>query len=267
MIFSKNILISGPLDAYHNMAYDEVLLRACIKGKAAVPVLRFYDWKMRALSIGYFQRVQVALDYARANGVDFEIARRMTGGGIVLHGNDITFSLVVKDTVLNGLSSLNKSSIVDSYYYVNNAIKKGIDILLGKSDSPDMSLETKQASSKDTKFCFNEPTKHDVLYSGKKIAGGAQRRIDGYVMYQGSILFRQEIDIGKDKRFTDSSITLHDVCGRDLTKDAACIALQQGFTLVFGDIETDSMIDQLFIESVGKLAIDKYATHEWNYKR
>src|SRR4029077_13674801 len=69
-----------------NMALDEALLE-----KAAMPALRFYRWGRPAISFGYFGKFD---DAARA-GVGYELVRRWTGGGIVLHGNDLTYSLVL----------------------------------------------------------------------------------------------------------------------------------------------------------------------------
>ncbi|PYL25872.1 MAG: hypothetical protein DMF37_03785 [Verrucomicrobia bacterium] len=83
------------LDVYHdgaarsaatNMAIDEALLEA-----AKVPSIRFYQWETSALSFGYFGKFVDVVDYASER----DLVRRWTGGGIVFHGEDLTYSIVV----------------------------------------------------------------------------------------------------------------------------------------------------------------------------
>src|SRR6059036_393679 len=71
-----------------NMAIDETLLHNAPRiGK---PVLRFYSWSEPAASFGYFQRIA---DVAKATSLR-PLVRRPTGGGIVPHDCDWTYSLV-----------------------------------------------------------------------------------------------------------------------------------------------------------------------------
>src|SRR5258705_583623 len=78
----------GPGAAEFNMAVDETLLHnAPGIGK---PVLRFYSWSEPAASFGYFQRYA---DVANATSLR-PLVRRPTGGGIVPHDRDWTYSLV-----------------------------------------------------------------------------------------------------------------------------------------------------------------------------
>src|SRR6476660_2004850 len=69
-----------------NMAIDEALLES-----AAVPSIRFYGWQSPALSFGYFGRFSDVAIYAGER----DLVRRWTGGGIVFHGNDLTYSIVI----------------------------------------------------------------------------------------------------------------------------------------------------------------------------
>src|ERR1700730_10967615 len=69
-----------------NMAIDEALLEI-----ATAPSIRFYRWDQPALSFGYFGRFADVANYASER----DIVRRWTGGGIVFHGDDLTYSIVV----------------------------------------------------------------------------------------------------------------------------------------------------------------------------
>src|SRR6187402_3922001 len=75
-----------PHEAALNMAIDEVLLRT-VPG----PLLRVYRWTRPAVSMGYFDRIIDA--EALADGRD--LVRRWTGGGLVEHGEDVTYTLIV----------------------------------------------------------------------------------------------------------------------------------------------------------------------------
>src|SRR5437660_1002751 len=77
-----------------NMAIDEALLEY-----ATFPSIRFYRWHSPALSFGYFGRFSDVADHASAR----DVVRRWTRGGIVFHGDDLTYSIVipVSDAVCN----------------------------------------------------------------------------------------------------------------------------------------------------------------------
>src|SRR5271163_2205286 len=76
------LLINGPASPARNMAIDEALLREVHK-----PVLRIYEWSVPAVSLGYFQLAALA--------VDRPFVRRYTGGGLVDHARDVTYTIVL----------------------------------------------------------------------------------------------------------------------------------------------------------------------------
>ena len=69
-----------------NMAIDEALLEFTTE-----PIIRFYKWNHPALSFGYFGKFA---DVAH-HKTERDLVRRWTGGGIVFHGNDLTYSIVI----------------------------------------------------------------------------------------------------------------------------------------------------------------------------
>ena len=69
-----------------NMAIDEALLEY-----ATVPCIRFYRWHSPALSFGYFGKFGHVACYTGER----DLVRRWTGGGIVFHGDDLTYSIVI----------------------------------------------------------------------------------------------------------------------------------------------------------------------------
>src|SRR5437764_2986675 len=69
-----------------SMALDEALLE-----HATVPSIRFYQWNSPALSFGYFGKFANVAAHATVR----DLVRRWTGGGIVFHGDDLTYAIVI----------------------------------------------------------------------------------------------------------------------------------------------------------------------------
>src|SRR5207244_986705 len=99
----------GSRSAALNMAIDEALLETANR-----PAIRFYRWDHPAISFGYFGNFADVENYSSQH----DIARRWTGGGIVFHGKDLTYSIVIpaKDPTL-------AESPISIYEKVHNALK------------------------------------------------------------------------------------------------------------------------------------------------
>ena len=157
-----------PRSAAMNMAIDEALL-----DQTTVPSLRCYQWRRRALSFGYFGRYAGLAEHEKER----EIVRRWTGGGIVLHGNDLTYSVVIPSATVECIAS---SRII--YEQIHDAIRRSIP------DETSVALATEDAP-KVSEACFANFVRADVLVHGRKIAGAAQRRTRVGLLHQGSIQY------------------------------------------------------------------------------
>lgn len=160
----------GPL----NMALDEFLLNE----GGGVPVLRFYRWLEPTVSFGYFEPAEAARQLAG----DRAVVRRLTGGGLVEHGNDLTYTLVVPRS-----EPFVRVRSVESYRSIHAAVAASLAQGGWQSDShPEKAAET--ASKSAVNACFQQPVLHDLVAHGQKIAGGAQRRTRAGLLHQGSVL-------------------------------------------------------------------------------
>lgn len=156
-----------PRSAPLNMAVDEALLES-----AACPVLRFYSWRGPALSFGYFGSYADVADQQD----DREIVRRWTGGGVVPHGDDLTYSVIIPAShVFFTRSSL--AIYCDLHEAIRRALNEsGLEATLADSATPKVSEN-----------CFANAVRADVMVAGRKIAGAAHRRSRVGVLHQGSI--------------------------------------------------------------------------------
>lgn len=158
---------TGALDPYENMAVDEALFLE------KLPAIRFYSWNETSYSIGYFQSMHDC-DF------DHPLVRRFTGGGTVLHGEDLTYSIVLN---LNTFSFLD--SIKQSYFWIHRGI---LEALRGLGIPIEIFSDHKYENGQ---FCFQSPFPGDLVLGKFKVAGGAQRRRGGFLLHQGSIQLNQ----------------------------------------------------------------------------
>jgi lipoate-protein ligase A len=162
---------TDPRAAALNMAVDEALLES-----AAAPTLRFYRWQRPALSFGYFGSYAEVADQSGHR----EIVRRWTGGGVVPHGADLTYSVIIPARhPFFALSSLRIYS--DLHEAISVALQaNGVAATLADSVSPKIS-----------EHCFANAVRADVMSGGRKIAGAAHRRTRAGLLHQGSIQHAQ----------------------------------------------------------------------------
>lgn len=150
-----------------NMAIDETLLR-----QAGCPALRVYRWARPAVSFGYFEKWAPI----RAEWPERELVRRWTGGGVVPHGEDWTYSLLIPSEV-----AFASHRAAEAYRLIHLALAR---VLGAHGISASVYNES---SVKTSPACFQNPVRHDVGWNGKKIAGAAQRRTRAGLLHQGSV--------------------------------------------------------------------------------
>ncbi len=173
------LIVDAPASAAANMATDEMLLLG--QGTAdSLPTLRFYTWLEPCVSIGYFQSVE-AFAWGSQNAAQ-SIIRRITGGGAVQHGKDLTFSITA--TLPNPCIP---SSVKDSYLKINEAVRVGLKPLYPMLDYADCRDVLSMRERQKDRICFEKPDCHDLLLKGKKILGASQRRIGNKFLHQSAL--------------------------------------------------------------------------------
>lgn len=164
------LLDTGKSEAAYNMAFDEAMLECAARfGKA---VARFYGWTEPAASFGYFQHFA---DVVRLTQLR-PLVRRPTGGGIVPHDNDWTYSIVIP----RGHRWYTLSPI-ESYRRVHEWIQAAFEQLQIRTELAPSALKTGPGQ------CFAGHEQFDLLWQGRKIAGAAQRRTKTGLLVQGSV--------------------------------------------------------------------------------
>ena len=210
-----------------NMAWDETLLESA--PRLARPVLRFYGWAAPAATFGYFQKIA---EVERLTPLR-PLIRRPTGGGLVPHDADWTYSVVVPPG--DPWYSLKAAA---SYRRVHEWIRAAF---------AEVALATELSSSSRSGppgQCFVGAEQFDVLLGERKIAGAAQRRTRSGLLIQGSI----QPPVGAERsRF-----------------EAAMLAA--GYRVWGIDWEKFSP-EKTLCQRVGQLMRDKYSQDEFNRHR
>ncbi|NGX63474.1 MAG: Octanoyltransferase LipM, partial [Candidatus Anoxychlamydiales bacterium] len=153
------------------------------------PILHFYDWKKTSVTYGYFINIKKFINQKKANITNLDLAKRPTGGGIVFHIWDIAFSFL--------MPASHKYFYLDplkNYEFVNSIVLKALKEFLDEKTESNISLSKSEYFNKKKSFdsfCMAKPTKYDVIYKGKKIAGASQRRKKTGYLHQASICLIQ----------------------------------------------------------------------------
>ena len=156
------------------MALDEALLEAM--PRLGQPVLRFYAWTEPAASFGYFQKYEQVERMTSSR----PLVRRPTGGGLVPHAADWTYSVCFPAS-----HEWWKLRAVESYRRVHEWIQAALAAL---GTTSNLAAASQKAAPGQ---CFSGYEISDVLWRGNKIAGAAQRRNRLGLLIQGSIQPRE----------------------------------------------------------------------------
>jgi lipoate-protein ligase A len=222
------LLNSGKCDPAYNMALDEALL--VNSSQLGAPVLRLYGWTGPAATFGYFQKYA---EVERATHLR-PLIRRPTGGGIVPHDMDWTYSFAAPPA-----HEWYELKAEESYRRIHEWLQAAFATLKVETELAGASKKTMPGQ------CFAGYEKFDLLWHGKKIAGAAQRRNKLGLLIQGSV---QPPPVSPLRADWESAL-------RDVGK--------KQFGIDWGDFSPDVT----FQSKVEELARQKYSQAPYNQRR
>jgi lipoate-protein ligase A len=209
-----------PFDGPMQMALDEVLLSVVSR-----PTLRLYRWTAPWITFGYFQKQEIVA----AQWPGIPKVRRWSGGGMVHHGEDLTFSIIIPTgEPVAGLSP------GEFYNKIHTCVAQAVAPVLGNG--------VRLAGREEVcagEACFTAPALDDLIRDGRKILGGAQRRRGGALLYQGSL---QDPAAGKI--------------------DPLCLAAGMA-----REVTVPPDLPERIVTLARSLAEEKYGSEAWNARR
>jgi lipoate-protein ligase A len=177
-----DVLPERTAGAAENMAADFLLLQRYPRESAAR--FRHYGWRSPAFTFGYSQKIAYIRGQLPPDG-PFDLCRRPTGGGLVDHREDWTYSLVIPRG-----HPLEEVRATQSYRAVHEALAAafaavGVAAALKPVADPVAAGEPGGPAG----ICFERAEIFDVVHAatGAKIAGGAQKRNKRGLLFQGSV--------------------------------------------------------------------------------
>jgi lipoate-protein ligase A len=212
-----------------NMAVDEYLFRGL--GKEPRTIVRFYSWARPTASLGYSQSADKILDLDYCRRKEIDVVRRITGGKLVLHWREITYSIVSSDT--ESFSAI----LAESYRLISAAIIHGLE---------KMGLRARLAGPPPSSYlkgnmpCFAYPARDEIEVEGRKIVGSAQKRVTGRFLQHGSIPLQNDegllrrISLARDEDSDLKRTSVSEALGREVDREWAVKSLIKGMAEHFG---------------------------------
>jgi lipoate-protein ligase A len=245
------LIVDGPASGFWQMAVDETLLESAAEGQAT---LRFYEWSEPTLSLGYFQGY-AERDAHRASR-DCPLVRRQTGGGAILHDQELTYSLALP------LAHPLAADAMRLYRAAHAALvdtlgSLGIEAQMRTGNGPS---QASSSGSDEPFLCFQRRSEGDVLVDGAKICGSAQRRRRGAILQHGSLLLARSAAAPE----LPGVLQLRGSCP-SLAEIREPWAREMAFQLALSLAARP--LSGLELDRVRTLAVEKYDSTVWNRRR
>jgi lipoate-protein ligase A len=173
------LIRSLPASAEYNMALDKVIFERFLED--GVPVLRIYRFNQPSFTYGVSQNASSELDLEKCATDGVGIAKRMTGGGVLFHNDEITYSFVCTK-----LDVGEPEGVFVSYREICTFILRFYQSLGLKADFAFSSQGFKDVSATHA-LCSASHEKFDIAINGRKIGGNAQKRKRQVIFQHGSI--------------------------------------------------------------------------------
>jgi lipoate-protein ligase A len=256
------ILDKDPLPGPLNMAVDEHFFRSL--GDKPRTFLRFYRWETPTASLGYSQNAEKAvnLDSCRRRGIS--VVRRITGGKLVLHHREVTYSIASSDV------EMFTSTLAQSYRRISNGLILGLE---------KMGLRARLAGPPPSTYgrgnvpCFSHPARDEVEIGGRKVIGSAQKRVGRRFLQHGSIPLHSDEDILKaispprGEGADISLISLSEALGRDVDFEWAVERLAAGLAEYFQVRLRPKVLAPEEVAAILELRTAKYESDDWTLRR
>ncbi|MBT4334132.1 MAG: lipoate--protein ligase family protein [Candidatus Cloacimonetes bacterium] len=268
-------LINSKLSPAENMAIDEAIFESIQDGRS-LPTIRFYGWDPSTVSCGYNQEVSKEVDFMALKEYGFGFVRRPTGGRLVLHDDEVTYS------VISPASGRLSGNITESYSEISKALALGLEHIGIVVDFEKGNL-TSEHQRQVANPCFTSSSRYELNYQKKKIVGSAQVRKNNCILQHGSILLNHGqsklakilpgLTIDQKERMVKylnrKTIGINEILEMPISYKTAVNYLIKGFKekWIKDDFVIHKNLETYELDIAEKLRISKYLTDEWNQKK
>ena len=214
------------------------------------PTLRFYSWEPATLSLGYFQSLESRGLHAAS--YDSPVVRRASGGGAIMHDQEITYSVVLpsRDRWSNRNSKLYRT-VHDGIIELFKSFKISLKAYAKDDDPP--------AESPDDFLCFNRRTDGDLILDGYKVVGSAQRRGKNALLQHGSILFEKS-------KFAPELPGIFDLSEVQISRDHLLESLSREICKCLGFVPENGKYSSDELELSQQIEKNRFSNNIWTAK-
>lgn len=267
------LLDTGRANGRTNMAIDEALLEAVIKGESP-PVLRFYTWESACLSLGIGQKSKL-VDWAACAERGWEVVRRTTGGRAILHTDELTYSVCapLTDPRVTG-------SIQESYARLSQALAQGLTSM-GLPVYATLAVGTGHPTAALGPVCFDTPTNYEITIGERKLVGSAQMRRHQVMLQHGTLPLYGDITrivealaYPSEKARAQARVLLHtqaatleDGLGRTVSYETAVAHMTAAFAEILNLELISTTLTPKETARAAELRAEKYGHHSWTKRR
>ena len=248
------LIETGIGSAGWNMALDETLLEGFREGD--LPILRLYGWEP-SLSLGRFSYVHKSVDIKRAEQQGLLFVRRMTGGGILVHGADLSYTLILPR------KSLKEKGVKESYRHLCSFLIRLYEKLgLNANFAHDLQLEGERSD-----ICLAGNEAYDIMIEGEKMGGNAQRYTRHALFQHGSIPMRLDEARFKPLFLKESGLkraAALDRLGCPVTFEELSRLLKEAFCETFDVDVVQDTLRESEVRRARELLAQKYTLESWN---
>jgi len=255
---------------------DEMLFIRCQEKRNFPPTLRIYDWSEPAVSIGYFQEMNQAINVQKARQEGLKIVRRITGGRAVLHFGELTYAVVANSSRNPELGS----NLLATYREISLALARGLEKLGIRAEYKRGRAARRTSRLSYHHPCFESISSYELTVKGRKLVGSAQRRSQGCFLQHGSIprdksewkiesylpAKPEEVATGQHS-WDEKSTSLSLLSGRRVELDELKESLKEGFADYFGISFVEEGVTKPELRIAFRLEQDKYSRESWNQNR
>ena len=232
-------------DGPGNMAADEVMLEAAVADNAS---LRFYTWQPPTLSLGYFQPHSVRESDPLLQALPF--VRRPSGGATLVHDRELTYALALPAG--NQWQPRGQSWICRMHEIIAEALRSlGIEV---------QTVACGQEKKLGNVLCFQHQTPGDLILTGHKIVGSAQRKQRGTLLQHGAILLAHS-------ESTPALPGIRELSGVQIGPEELAGRIQDSFQRRAGSEFRQQFWTDAEVAAIREVAQFKYKSEQWNRKR
>jgi lipoyl(octanoyl) transferase len=266
------LIITPPSSGAWNMAVDEAVEEA-VSTFSSLPTLRLFAWNPACLSLGRGQNSSdVDPNALLVSGWD--LVRRPTGGRAILHTDEITYSVILRQD-----HPIAAGGVLESYRRLAGALLESLQIL-GLQARADKTYDMPAGSKANAPVCFEVPSNYEITADGKKLIGSAQSRRLECVLQHGTLpltgdltritrvlCFRSESERqDAAARLLEHATTLETVLNRAVSWQEAAEAFQQGFRKALGIQFHPDELNAAERSRAQALVATKFGHPDWTYR-